>query len=129
MGDGPLEGLSRREREVMEIVFARGSVTARQVLRGLADPPSYSAVRTTLRILEEKGHVVHEQAGPRYLYRPAVELDQAREAALERVLSTFFRGSVGDAIAALLRLEDGDVPEERLERLASEIDSARKEGR
>ena len=129
MNRRPLESLSRREREVMEIVYAGREVTAKEVLKGLADPPSYSAVRTTLRILEEKGHVVHEQEGPRYVYRPALPLEQARTAALDGVVRTFFRGSVGDAIATLLRLEDAELPEERLERLAAEIEAARKEGR
>jgi predicted transcriptional regulator len=95
----------------------------------MSNPPSYSAVRTTLRILAEKGHVVHRQDGPRYVYRPSVKLERAREAALKGVVGTFFSGSVEDAVAALLRLEDGALPGETIDRLVAQIENARKEGR
>lgn len=129
MGSTPFRELSRRERQIMDIVYARGEVSVGEVLEGLPDPPSYSAVRATLRILEEKGHVVHEQDGPRYVYRPAVSVDTARRAALKHVVRTFFDGSVEDAAAALLRMEDTEVTPERLERLAGLIEEAKREGR
>lgn len=129
MGGKPLQGLSRRERQVMEIVYASGRVTVNDVRDRMPDPPSYSAVRTTLRILEEKGHLVHGEDGPRYVYRPAMKLERAREAALKGVVGTFFSGSVDDAVAALLRLEDAALPKETAERLMAEIEIARKEGR
>lgn len=125
----PLQGLSRRERQVMEIVYASGRVTVTDVRERMPDAPSYSAVRTTLRILEEKGHLVHGQDGPRYVYRPAMKLERAREAALKGVVGTFFSGSVDDAVAALLRLEDAALPKETADRLMAEIKNARKEGR
>lgn len=129
MRDRPLQGLSRREREIMEIVYAAGPVSVSDVIDRMADPPSYSAVRTTLRILEEKGQLVHAQDGPRYVYRPAVKLERARDAALKGVVATFFSGSVEDAVAALLRLKDAALPKETVDRLLAEIENARKEGR
>lgn len=129
MSGTPFRELSRRERQIMDIVYAEGEVSVSDVLERLADPPSYSAVRATLRILEEKSHVVHEQEGPRYVYRPAVSVDTARRAALSHVVRTFFDGSVEDAAAALLRMEDTEVTPERLERLAGLIEEAKREGR
>lgn len=113
----------------MDIVYAEGEVAVGDVQARLPDPPSYSAVRATLRILEEKGHVVHEQQGPRYVYRPAVSVDTARRAALKHLVRTFFDGSVEEAAAALLRMEDTAVGAERLERLAELIEEAKREGR
>lgn len=129
MVGAPLQGLSRREREMMEIIYASGRASAADVRERMTDPPSYSAVRTTLRILEDKGHLVHEQEGPRYVYRPARRVEAAREAALRSLVGVFFRGSVEDAVTALLRMDDAAIPEERIERLVAEIENARKEGR
>ena len=120
--------LSRRERQIMDVIYRRGRATAAEVLEGLPDPPSYSAVRALLRLLEEKGHVQHEQDGPRYVYAPTVARDRARRSALKHVVRTFFDGSASEAMAALLdgetRLDDAE-----LDRLSAMIEQARKEGR
>ena len=119
--------LSRRERQIMDIVYARGRVTAAEVAAALPDPPSYSAVRALLRILEEKGHLRHETEGPRYVFMPTVSRDKARRSALRSLVRTFFDGSAAQAAAALLdstRLSDDDV-----KRLEAIIEKAREEGR
>ena len=120
--------LSRRERQIMDSIYRRGRATAADVLEDLPDPPSYSAVRALLRLLEEKGHVRHEQDGPRYVFLPTVTRDRARKSALKHVVRTFFDGSATDAVAALL---DGDtkLDESELDRLSAMIEQARKEGR
>src|SRR5881394_2633802 len=94
--------LSRRERQIMDVLHARGQATAAEVQTGLPDPPSYSAVRALLRILEEKGHISHEQDGPRYVYLPTIARDNAQRSALRHILQTFFDGSAEQAISALL---------------------------
>ncbi|HMF59564.1 MAG TPA: BlaI/MecI/CopY family transcriptional regulator, partial [Vicinamibacterales bacterium] len=94
--------LSRRERQIVDILYARGKATAAEVQTALPEPPSYSAVRAMLRILEDKGHVKHEQDGPRYVYVPTVGRDNAKRSALHHVLKTFFDGSTEQAISALL---------------------------
>jgi BlaI family transcriptional regulator, penicillinase repressor len=119
--------LSRRERQIMDILYERGSASANDVLEELPDPPSYSAVRAMLRVLEQKGHVRHEQDGPRYLYRPTVPRETARERALSRLVRTFFEGSAEGAMAALLDGEE--LGPEALDRLAQRIAEARREGR
>ncbi|MEZ4425479.1 MAG: BlaI/MecI/CopY family transcriptional regulator [Gemmatimonadota bacterium] len=121
--------LSRRERQIMDIVFRRREVAVSDVLEELPDPPSYSAVRALLRILEEKGHLEHRQDGPRYVYRATVPRTQARDQALTRVLETFFEGSTEKAVAALLDRSAGSLDEDELERLSTLIDRARREGR
>jgi predicted transcriptional regulator len=103
-------------------------VTAAEVLAELPDPPSYSAVRAMLRLLEEKGHVRHEQDGPRYVYIPTVTRDKARRSAMRHLVRTFFDGSTEDAVAALLQ-NDAGMRDEELERLSQLIDAAKKEGR
>lgn len=121
------DGLSRRERQIMDIVYARGQATAADVVAALPDPPSYSAVRALLRILEQKGHLRHQQDGPRYVFLPTVSRDKARRSALRNLVRTFFDGSPAQAAAALIdqaELSDGDFA-----RLADAIDKARKEGR
>ena len=120
--------LSRRERQIMEIVYRKGSATAAEVHAGLADAPSYSAVRALLRVLEEKGHLKHRQDGPRYVFSPTLARDRARKGALQRVLGTFFGGSVTEAVAALLDLEPDRLDDEELQRLAALVDEARKKG-
>jgi len=120
--------LSRRERQIMEVIYARGRATAAEVREHLPDPPSYSAVRAMLRILEDKGHLVHESDGPRYVFLPTTPREQARETALRRVVQTFFGGSPENAVAALLELDDDALDDDALERIAEQIDSARKEG-
>jgi len=121
--------LSRRERQIMDSIYRRGRATAAEVLTDLPDPPSYSAVRTMLRLLEEKGHLRHEQDGPRYVYLPTVARENARVSALQHLVSTFFNGSTEQAMAALLELSDSDLSDEQLGRLQQLIESARAEGR
>ena len=119
--------LSRRERQIMDVIYRRGRATAAEVLQDIADPPSYSAIRALLRLLEEKGHVHHEQDGPRYVYLPTVNRERARQSALKHVVRTFFDGSATDAVAALLDHDAIDHAE--LDRLSALIEQARKEGR
>lgn len=119
--------LSRRERQIMDLLFQRGKATAADVQEGLPDAPSYSAVRALLRILEEKGHVRHEQDGPRYVYIPRADKERARQSALRHVVQTFFDGSAEQAVAALLGSGASSMAPEELERLATLIERARKE--
>ena len=121
--------LSRRERQIMEIVYEHGRATAAEVRDLMPDPPSYSAVRSMLRILEDKGHLRHEQDGPRYVFLPTVPREEARETALRRVVRTFFGGSPEGAMAALLDLEGDRLDEKALERIARRIEEARTEDR
>jgi predicted transcriptional regulator len=121
--------LSRRERQIMEIVYELGRATAAEVRAHMPDPPSYSAVRAQLRILENKGHLRHEQDGPRYVFLPTVPREEARETALRKLVRTFFGGSPEGAMAALLDLEGDLLDEEALERLAEMIEEAKREGR
>ena len=113
----------------MDILYERGRATASDVLERLPDPPSYSAVRAMLRLLEEKGVVLHDQEGPRYVYRPAVSRAKARQSAIKRLVRTFFGGSTEQAVAALLEDPASRLDDEQLDRLARLIDQARKEGR
>ncbi len=119
--------LSRRERQIMEIVYELGRATAVEVREHLPDPPSYSAVRAMLRILEDKGHVVHEQDGPRYVFLPIVPHEEASETALRKLVRTFFAGSPEGAMAALLDLDGDRLDEDALQRLAEMIEEARRE--
>src|SRR5262245_52731404 len=119
--------LTRREREIMDILYRCGKATAHEVLDGLADPPSYSAVRALLRLLEERGHVKHTLDGQRYVYAPAVPRADARKSALSHLVKTFFAGSVEDAVAALV--DRSRLSREELDRLSEVIDRAKKEGR
>lgn len=129
MGREPGAELSRRERQIMDVIYRHGQVTAQEVLDHLPDPPSYSAVRTLLRVLEDKGHVRHRQDGPRYVYVPTVPRDKARESALRQLVRTFFDDSAGQAVAALLDMSSSKLTDQELRRLASLIDRAKKEGR
>ena len=121
--------LSRRERQIMDILHARREATAAEVLAALPDPPGYSAVRALLRILEEKGHARHRREGARYVYLPRVSRLNASRSALKRVVSTFFQGSTAQAVAALLETADADLSEAELDKLQHVINQARKEGR
>ena len=123
----PSDLLSRRERQILDILYAKGSATAAEVREALPDAPSYSAVRALLRILEEKGHAQHQAQGTRYLYVPSVPRESARNSALIRIVKTFFDGSAGQAAAALV--DSGSLSDEELSRLSELIDRARKEGR
>jgi predicted transcriptional regulator len=120
--------LSRRERQIIDILYAQGRATAAEVQAALPDPPSYSAVRAMLRILEEKGHVKHEQDGPRYVYLPTVARDNAKRSALRHMLQTFFDGSAEQAISALLDDSSTRLSDRELDRLARMIDQARRTG-
>lgn len=124
----PHHDLSRRERQIIDILYARGRATAAEVLSALPDPPSYSAVRAMLRILEDKGHVRHEQDGPRYVYAPTVARENAKKSALRHVLHTFFDGSASQALSALLDDQSSKLSETELDRLAGMIERARKNG-
>jgi predicted transcriptional regulator len=121
--------LSRRERQIMDVLHAQGQATAAEVLAALPDPPGYSAVRALLRILEEKGHARHRREGARYVYVPRTSPELARRSALQRVVSTFFHGSVAQAMAALLETADTQLSDTELTRLQQLIKKARKEGR
>ena len=120
--------LSRRERQIVDILYANGRATAAEVQAALPEPPSYSAVRAMLRILEDKGHVRHEQDGPRYVYVPTVARDNAKRSALRHVLQTFFDGSAEQAISALLDDRAAQLSDGELDRLADLIKHARHTG-
>ncbi|HEX9700903.1 MAG TPA: BlaI/MecI/CopY family transcriptional regulator [Acidobacteriota bacterium] len=117
--------LSARERQIMDVLFQRGAATAAEVRDGMPDAPSYSAVRTQLRILENKGHVTHEQEGPRYVYRPTLTKERAKRSALNHLVDTFFNGSAGQAMAALLDDSNTELSERDLDRLEDLISQAR----
>jgi predicted transcriptional regulator len=123
------ESLSRRERQIMDIVYARGEASAAEVLADLPDPPGKTAVRTLLRILEEKGHLKHRQEGLRYVYRPSRPRGHAGRSALRRVLATFFDGSLEKAVAAHLGDSAEGLTAAELARLAELINQARGKGR
>jgi predicted transcriptional regulator len=117
--------LSRRERQIMDILYQRGQATAAEVMAALSDPPSNSAVRSLLRILEEKGHVRHVKKGMRYLYRPVQPRQSAAHSVLKQVLHTFFGGSVEKAVTTLLSAPDSRLSDAELERLAELIARSR----
>jgi len=120
---------SRRERQIMEVIYREGRAAATEVLEKLPDPPSYSAVRALLRILEQKGHVRHVEEGNRYVYFPTVPADRARRSAMRHLLQTFFQGSPEKAVAALIDMSRAELSETDLDRLSHLIDEAREEGR
>ena len=124
-----LQSLSRREREIMDVVYGCGSATASEVRERMASPPSYSAVRATLRILELKGLLKHEGDGRRYVYRPTLRRAKARQNAVEHLLETFFDGSAAGAVVTLLERPGSRLSPEDLDRMAALIERARKEGR
>ncbi|HWO26792.1 MAG TPA: BlaI/MecI/CopY family transcriptional regulator [Kofleriaceae bacterium] len=125
----PTPPLSRRERQIMEILYAARGLTAAEVREQMHDPPGYSAVRALLRILEEKGHVRHEQRGPRYVFSPVVSQAKARRSAVKALVQTFFGGSTEQAVAALIDESRAKLSGTELDRLADLIAAARKEGR
>ena len=129
MKNGALARVSRRERQILDVLFRRGEATAAEIQAELEDAPSYSAVRALLRIMEEKGHVRHREDGPRYVYMPAVAPEAARRSALRHVLDTFFEGSAAGAMAAMLGDEGIRVSREELARMEALLRSAKKEGR
>ena len=120
--------LTRRERQIMDILFRRGRATAAEVMEDLPGEPSYSTVRTQLRVLEEKGHVRHEEDGVRFIYMPSVARHAARKSALRHLVETVFDGSSEKAVAALLGGEGSKLSDEQLDRIADLIAKARKDG-
>jgi len=129
MPETPPLDLSRRERQIMEGLYRLGPASAADVRAALPDPPSYSAVRAMLRLLEAKGHIRHQQIGKKYVYTPRVARDKVRRSALRRLVDTFFGGSVEGLMASLLDIKQQDLSDAELERLARLIEQARKEGR
>jgi predicted transcriptional regulator len=129
MSERSLAELSPRERQIVDALYRLGQATVREVIDAIDDPPSYSAVRATLRVLEEKGVVRHEQNGPRYVYLPVVQRDTARRQALRRLVHTFFDGSAEQAAVTLLRMSDGELSDDDVERVVGKIRQARKGGR
>ena len=127
--DDELAGLSRRERQIMDFLYQRGKASVGEVMDGIPDPPGYSAVRATLRTLEQKGRVSHEEDGRAYIYRPTLRRDAARKSALTHVLKTFFDNSAEQAVAALLELKGPRISEAELNRVSRLVENAKKEGR
>jgi predicted transcriptional regulator len=119
--------LSRRERQIMDVLFARGRATGQEIQEGLPDQPNYSSVRTILRVLERKGYVRHVEEGLRYVYQPTVARETASRSALQRIIRTFFDGSAKEAVAALLDPAAFDLTEEELRELGRIVERAKKE--
>ena len=124
-----LEGLSRRERQIMEILYQRGKASASEVREAMDDAPSYSAVRAMLRVLEDKGHVRHQEEGLKYVYVPVVAREKAKRSAVKHVLDTFFAGSPEQIVAALLDVSAAKLTREELDRMSEMIEKAKKEGK
>ena len=129
MAQSPHLDLSRRERQIMYIVYQCERASVNDVMERLPEPPSYSAVRAMLRLLEEKGQLRHEQEGPRYVYLPTQPREEVRRSALSHMVKTFFDGSAQQAVAALLNLSDPKLKKNTLDDLQDIIDEARQEGR
>jgi predicted transcriptional regulator len=123
----PTAALSRRERQIMDLIYSAGRATAAEVRERMTDPPSYSTVRALLRVLEEKGHLRHEQDGPRYVFLPTLARETARRSALGHLLRTFFDGSAETAVATLLDLKSEELTDDDFDRLSAMIDQARRE--
>ena len=124
----PPTSLTRRERQVMDVLFRRGRASVAVVMAELPGEPNYSTVRTQLRVLEDKGHVLHAEEGMRYVYAPAVPRHAARKSALKHLVETFFDGSAEQVVAAVLGGEASRLSDEDLERISDLIDKARKDG-
>ena len=123
------KNLSRRERQIMDIIYELEKASVAQVLERIPNPPSYSAIRALLRVLEEKGHLRHKQVGPRYIYFPTLSREEARQNALKHIMKTFFDDSTEDFVAALLNISEDRLSEIDYKRLSELIKKARKEGR
>ena len=121
--------LSRRERQIMDVLYRLGSATAAEVQSNIPDAPSYSAVRALLRILVEKGHIRHSYDGPRYVYSPVVSRPVAQKSALKQLVKTFFDGSTSNAVAALLDMSGKDLSDAELDRLSKIVEQAKQEGK
>ena len=129
MPSANLRDLSRRERQIMDLLYERERASVQEVMDGIAHPPSYSAVRAMLRTLEEKGRVTHVEDGRAYIYQPTIRKDAARQGALSHLLKTFFDGSTEKAVAALLDLKGPRLSQAELDRVADLVEQAKKEGR
>lgn len=129
MGTPSFHELSRRERQALDLVYRRERATANEVMADMDDPPSYSSVRSVLRLLEKKGFLRHEQEGPRHVYIPTIRRDRARRSALKHVLETFFNDSPEEVVTALLDVSKSRLSERDLEKIAGLIKKARGEGR
>ena len=125
----PQHKLSRRERQIMDVLYRKGRATVAEILEAIPDPPSYSAVRAMLRVLEDKKHIRHEEKELKYVYLPIVPREKARRSAVTHLLDTFFDGSAEQAVATLLNVQARELTEEDFDRLAALIEEARKEGR
>jgi predicted transcriptional regulator len=128
MASGSPAGLSRRERQIMDLIYARKQATALEVRQGMADPPSYSAVRALLRILEKKGHLRHEAVSGKYLYIPVRQRSHAGRGALRGILQTFFDNSAARAVAALLDVSDAKLSDAELAEISELLEKAKKRG-
>jgi len=124
----PHNALTRRERQIIDILYRRGRATANEVMDDLSGEPSYSTVRTQLRVLEAKGHVRHDEEGLRYVYTPAVPRHTVRKSALKHLVETFFDGSTEKVVSALLGGEGARISDEELERIAELVAKAKNEG-
>jgi predicted transcriptional regulator len=124
-----MEKLSRRERQIMDILYERGRATAAEILAAIPDPPSYSSIRALVKVLEDKGHVKHQEDGPRYVFTPSVPRSKARRNAVKHLLQTFFADSAGDAVASLLGESGGKLKSEELDKIEQLIAQARKESK
>jgi predicted transcriptional regulator len=122
-------GLSRRERQIMDILYQRGKASASEVRESMADAPGYSAVRAMLRVLEEKGHIRHQEEGLKYVYLPVVTRERAKKSAVKHLLDTFFNNSPEQIVAALLDVSSTQLTREELDRMSELIDKAKKEGK
>ncbi len=129
MKDKDLSSLSRRERQIMDIIYQNGEATASEVQKLLQDPPSYSSVRALLAVLEKKGHISHKEQGPRYVYYPLIEPDKVKKSALKHLMKTFFDNSTENVIAALMDISSQEMTEEELNKLTGLIENAKKEGK
>jgi len=126
---GKVNTLSRREREIMDVIYMLEEGTAAEIREKMPNPPSYSAVRAMLKILEDKGQLKHRQEGPRYIYFPVVKKEEARKSALNHLVDTFFAGSFQDTVVALLDIKDNSLSTEDYDNLLNLIEKAKKEGR
>jgi predicted transcriptional regulator len=122
-----MQKLSRRERQIMDVLYERGRATAAEILAALPDPPGYSAIRALIKVLEDKGHVKHQEDGPRYVFTPSVPRSKARRNAVKHLLQTFFDDSAGEAVASLLGVSAAKLKPEELDKIEQLIARARKQ--
>jgi BlaI family penicillinase repressor len=123
-----LNQLSRRERQIMDVIYSRGTATAAEVQQAMPDPPGYSAVRALLKVLEEKGVVQHRQDGPRYIYTATVKRDQVKSSALKHLMQTFFDNSAEKVVSALIDVSGAQLGDDEYRRLSALIEAARRKG-